>query len=271
MNACTLFSAARAIRVALVTSAALAVLCGSAAAQFPPPPGAVAIRWNDCYGDGGANARNFACNTNSGFEELVISCYPPQAIPQLNGAAVVMDLIFMNATVPSWWQFQSGGCHTPNGAFPLFTGPASASNCIDPWLFAASGGIDYVAGFNGANRARLRTVQAIPGSVSVPASSELFVCRVLISNTKTVGAGSCGGCLFGACIGLTSVKLTQPAGVGDFTMVMPVPNTNSDAVGWQAEVYMPSVWELFGKTFTNCQLATAARRPTWGAIKRMYR
>lgn len=273
-----LLPAPRAVRVALLTAAALAIICAAAAAQSPLPPGHVALRWNDCYGDGGANIRNFACNTNSGIEDLVASAYPPVAMPQLNGAETRMYFVSIGPTLPNWWQFQSGGCRASTDVVAQYSAPASASSCLDPWLGAATGGIGVTYPFGSPGQARVTVVQAIPGSVAVPASSELFVCRLLIRHTRTVGAGSCTGCLEGACVGLSKVTLYQVGGgAGDFQLLQPLPGTDSDYVGWQAGVAMTwfahrplggGIWE---KDFTSCQLATDARRPTWGAIKRMYR
>lgn len=162
--------------------------------------------------------------------------------------------------------------------------PASASHCLDVWQGTASGGVSYSYPpyFNGSllNEAEIRVVCAIPATVAVPAGAEVFVARVIITHGKTVGTGSCGGCLSGLCIGLNSVELDQPQGAANpgYLLFDSLPGTSSDAVGWQMSgVSMPSVINpnynnvYPVKFFTGCLTATNAARPTWGAIKRMYR
>jgi hypothetical protein len=266
-------------RLAIFAATALAFAPGRAGASPSPSAGSVALRWNDCYGDGGASARNFACNTNSGVEVLVVSAYPSVAMPQLNGQSTNIEIVSLSPTLPSWWQMHTTGstgpgCQSPNGAAFSATAPASASSCLNPWDGSAAGGTSYTSFAGGPNRARLQITHAVIGSVSVPASTEIFVCRVLISHSKTVGAGSCGGCLDPACIGLHGVVLTQPVQGNDVYMGWPIPGTQSDVVGWQADVIMP--WSPTQTVFpfwksTTCQLATEAQRPTWGAVKRLYR
>jgi len=265
------------LRTAVLAATVLAFAPGRAGATPSPSAGNVAIRWNDCYGDGGASARNFACNTNSGVEVLVVSAYPSVAMPQLNGVATYIEIVSLSPTVPSWWQFQTSGslgCHTPNALSESATPPASASSCFNPWNGSESGGASYSNGVGGPNRGQLRTVHATAGTVSALANTEIFACRILISHSKTVGTGSCGGCLEGACLGLHQVVMTQPLGAGDLSMGWPIPGTTSDVVGWQADVIMPWSATQTASAFwknTTCQLATEAQRPTWGAIKRMYR
>lgn len=259
---------------AMFAFAALALAGAPAGAQS----GHVAMRWNDCFGDGGTRVRTFACDTNSGSEMLVVSAFPPVDMPQLNGASLVIDVLTSGETLPSWWQFQTGGCRTGSGMLSVqFTPPPTAATCTDTWLSSAAGGMDFSYPWAFPGGARVRVVVGIPGSVPVLAGTEVFICRVRVSHAKTVGTGACSGCTGGLCIGLTSVVLTQPSGVGDQLLFDPLPGTASDATSWQTDMVMTSVIHPghggFGlvKDFTSCVAATDAARPTWGAIKRMYR
>jgi len=260
---------------------ALALASGLAIAQCcqTPPPGSIALRWNDCYGDHGAAARTFACDTNSGADVLVISAYPPADMPQLNGAETALTVWSTDASTPSWWTFQSGGCRTTAGMSPSFVRPVTSTACLDPWLGQAAGGYAFEPNYYAPNVARLRTVCAIPGTASVAANTEVYVTSILIRHTRTVGTGSCAGCPIAACIGLQTVRLYQPLGVGDYEMFNPLPGTTSDVVGWQMDASMTEhigstnetmiVWQKF---FLSCAAAvTPARRPTWGAVKSLYR
>ncbi len=259
----------------LLLAAATFLPAGYATAQTYYP-GSIALRWDNCYSDGGITARSFACNTNSGLETLVLSAWPPVDMPQLNGATTIMTLWSIDATLPSWWQSYSGGCRGTTGMSAQFTPPLTSINCIDPWFGQAAGGIDVSAGYYGPQSARIRTVCAIPGSISITGGQETFIARVVIFHSKAVGAGSCAGCLDGACIGLNSIQLYQPLGVGDYIMNRPLDGTTSDFVGWQMNASMGSYYYSFHgsalqKDFTSCSAATATRRPTWGAIKSLYR
>jgi len=262
--------------VTALLSVGLAALGTSqAAAQSEPPPGSIAMRWNLCYGEGGAAARTFACNTNTGVEMLVISAFPPANLPQLNGAEVLVTLLSPGFTLPSWWQIGTGFCRTSTVVQGEFVPPSGPETCGDPWLNAGLGAVTYQYGSEGANIARLRSAYGINPPVAVTSGNEIFVCSFRILHQKTTGAGSCSGCSSGVCLGLQSVYLTQPAGVGNYFMIMPLPGTSSDVVTWQEDLVMPSSVYIYRsawrKDFTGCVSTTEAARPTWGAIKRLYR
>jgi hypothetical protein len=151
-------------------------------------------------------------------------------------------------------------------------------NCLDPWAGTAVGGLSYTADSPAPGQARIQIVCAPAQTASVPAGTEIFLARLAVLHTKTVGTGSCAGCLDGACLGITSVRLTQPVGVGDVLMLDPLPGTRSDMVGWQMTgavmPYIEGINPHSGepeKAFGSCTSVTDAARPTWGAVKRLYR
>ena len=260
-----------------LVSALLAVSSGKAEAQVTEA-GSLAMRWNDCYGGTGVQSRNFACDTNSGVEALVISVYMPVAVPQLNGADADIQIVTTGGAMPSWWQYQTGGCRaaSPAQITGSFTPPAGYSGCTDYWGANAAGGLAFNYPNGGLNtNARARFVCSTVGTRSVPAGSVIFIGQVVFTHQRTVGTGSCAGCPTGTCIGLARVGLTQPPGVGDFQTRTPIPGTDSDVVGWQMSgVSMTYVnfnqGNTLTRTFTGCTSATDAARPTWGAIKRLY-
>ena len=61
------------------------------------------LRWDNCYGDGGAYNRVFACDTYSGAETLVGSFRLDSATDNITGAVIVMDLASVGPQFPSWW------------------------------------------------------------------------------------------------------------------------------------------------------------------------
>ena len=70
---------------------------------------------------------------------------------------------------------------------------------------------------------------------------------------------SCAGCTDGACIVLNSIQLTQPIGVGDYTISNPILRN------WVQ-------WQGGATTITGgCPLATPTRSTTWGSVKSLYR
>src|SRR5512144_434139 len=67
------------------------------------------IRWDQCYGDGGVENRNFACDTNAGSEQLVCSFTLTDPIPGVWQIDGFVNLAFAGSTIPAWWQFKSTG------------------------------------------------------------------------------------------------------------------------------------------------------------------
>jgi hypothetical protein len=122
-----------------------------------------------------------------------------------------------------------------------------------------AGGLDYTPNFNGVpNRARIRTICAIPGSTSINGTDEYYFFKVSINNTRSTGNGSCAGCSDGACIVLNSIQVTQTAGVGDYTLTNPL---TPQHIQWQGG----------GNIGGQCPAATPARSATWGSVKSLYR
>ena len=68
-----------------------------------------AMRWDRCYADAGGSNKNFACNTNSGTETLVITFSPDTAIANLSGIEIYLDIQSASASIPAWWQLKNTG------------------------------------------------------------------------------------------------------------------------------------------------------------------
>jgi len=245
----------------LAAAAVTTLVSASAYAQ-----GGINLSWTECGAAGGA-AKTFLCNSNTTTASvLVASAIPPVAMPQLNGCAGVLDLQTNQPVLSQWWHTESGGCRA--GAITAsfdFTTP-NFTNCSDPWVGAGAGGASVTPGFNGPNRDRIRAVGAIPGSTSIDPTTpspgagltgEYYIFQIKISNVKTVNS-VCTGCLDGACIALNSVQLTQPAGVGDYTLTNPITRA---FVTWQAG----------GGIGGQCPAAVPTQNTTWGQVKSIYR
>jgi len=222
--------------------------------------GGINLSWDDC-GTFGSMTRNFACNTNTGFNSMIASAVSPIAMNQFDAASGVIDLVTNQPTISPWWTMDSPGCRggppsAMSADFFFVTGPFS---CLDPWGGAASGGSNYQSAYPAPNRARIRLVCALSTPQSINNSSEYYFFRITFSNAKTTGAGSCVGCTDGACILFSQIQLAQPVGVGDATVTNPL---TRNFVLWQA-----SGAGVLG----GCPGATPTRNTTWGAVKSLYR
>jgi hypothetical protein len=245
-------------KILLMAGALLALTAGLASAQ-----GGINLSWTDC-GTFGALQKNFACTSNTTNPGAIIvgSAVTGVQMDQLNGQASVLELQINQPSLDNWWHFETGGCRV-GGVTANFDFTAS-SNCLDPWTGAAAGGVSYTAGYNGPNRARIRTVCAIPGSTGITGTDEYYFFKVTILNNKTVGNGSCVGCLDGACIVFDSINVTQPLGVGDYTISAPI---NRAYVQWQGGA--SGVGQ--GPNGSGCPGATPTHSRTWGSVKSLYR
>ena len=226
--------------------------------------GGINLSWIDC-GAAGVQNRNFACDSNAGFDVLFASAIAPVDVPQLLGMEGVIDLMTSGATLSDWWQFGTGGCHSGamSATFDFTAGPFS---CIDPWSGQAVGGMDYQAGMGGPNRARIRAVCAIATSIAIDATDEYYFFRIVIRHVNSAGNGACAGCLDAACFALQQIQLVQPSGVGDYTISSPLIR---NYVQWQGGVAV----SLPSGSFPGCPLYPydAAKRTTWGSVKSLYR
>ncbi|HXJ67447.1 MAG TPA: hypothetical protein VNM39_00960, partial [Verrucomicrobiae bacterium] len=102
------------------------------ATSLPAPAGAstVNLRWNDCWGDGGAANRSFACNTNSGSQLLVGSFISPFAVPGVVRHDVLVEVALNAASVPAWWMFRNAGTCRQYSLTVRATPPVTAVQCI---------------------------------------------------------------------------------------------------------------------------------------------
>jgi hypothetical protein len=239
----------------LMAGAMLALTAGFAAA------GGINLSWTDC-GSNGTLSRTFACTSNSGANIMFMSAIAPVPMGQLNGHEGVLDLQTNQAALSAWWLIGGAptapNCRPGNTLSANFDFVGGPFNCADAWAGGAAGGFNYAAGYNGPNRARIRTVCAIPGSTAIDDASEYYIAKVTFTNNRSTGTGSCAGCSDGACIVLNSIQLTQPAGVGNYTISNPI------VANWIQ-------WQAGGNIGGQCPGATPTKSATWGSVKSLYR
>src|SRR5262252_3547408 len=161
------------------------------------------IRWEACLGDGGQSNRSFACNTNTGFNHLVVSFVLGAGAQGAVRIQSVIDIAFASyfGAVPPWWDL--GGI---NNCRPIVTSaalPAPLVQCVDWSTGTASTtvvfyGLDYL----GIGTVRIVTSTDLPAgqSVDLSAGAEYYGFNLMIPNARTIGRLACNGCDVPACI-----------------------------------------------------------------------
>jgi hypothetical protein len=274
----------------LVTLLALAFVPARADAAATSPPG-VNLRWDNCYGDGGAWNKNFGCDTNLGSERLVGSFELDQPLTQTGGVEITLDLSAAAPILPAWWVLSgAGGCRvaTPPILTVNPTIPATAVNCTDWAGGAAAGGLEtYAIGQAAPNTARIRGGFAVAASnlADLEPRQEYFAFTVVINHARTVGTGSCGGCDVPTCLFLQEILLETPPVVGqpsrDVRLTRGANFSGSQFATWQ-NGYLVDIqrscrevvpgFPICRSSF-DCVLATPTHTngSTWGQVKSLYR
>ena len=216
------------------------------------------LGWSDCPG-GETYSTNqaFACDADAGAHTLVASFVAPAGILKLSANEITMDVQTSGEAVPAWWQMASGLCRSIS--LTCSADFSNASTCYDYWQGAGIAAVHAYAPVN--NTMRIRGLVAIPSTSplirSVAEGTRVYSFKTTISNVKTTGAGSCGGCATPACIVLTSITLNQPPPLSMPVLTSPVTGQH---VTWQSETGCG-----------NLSQVTPARRESWGSIKALYR
>jgi hypothetical protein len=259
----------------LLTATALMAAASLAHAN----PG-IAMRWDQCYGDGGVSNKNFACDTNNGSETLVVSFKPPTDLDQVSGNEIQLYLQAPGSALPSWWQFKNlGSCRTTSLSLNS-NASANAVACLDEFAGNATTGIGgYNTAFGSASTVRLDIAEAVPATVlaTLSANQEYFALNIVIDHRKTVGAGACSGCVTPMCLVLSHVYLTRVNNLPNIQLT-DLLGPNSQTVGWQGAspvvAFSPGCNDFLCLPYwyvQSCSLPTPVRNQTWGAIKSLYR
>ena len=121
------------------------------------------LRWNACFGDGGIRNRDFACNSNSGAEPLVVSFAPPFAMTEITTVEVEVRMVCAGTSIPAWWQLSpiTGNCR-PTSLATQFTPPLGSIACQDGAHGLASGPTSYTHGTLGNNFGVVLAISQVP-------------------------------------------------------------------------------------------------------------
>ena len=228
----------------------------------------VNLRWLACYGDAGVQNRASTCLTNTGTNPLVGSFQLPADVLGVTGIEAIVDLASAGSALPAWWTFNApggavgckGGALTVNATIAV-----TAVNCADWAGGAAAGGLAaYQIGNYGPNTARIKIGFAVATPVDVLGAQEYFAFNCNVSNVKTVGTGSCAGCLTPVCISMSSINVVPGTRPG-IKLFGATNGTDSNFATWQGGAGV-------GTTLGNgCPAATPTRNTTWGSVKSLYR
>jgi hypothetical protein len=192
------------------------------------------------------------------------------AMPQVVGTEIVLQLAADSPTLPAWWQLtNTGSCRQSALSAPSFADPSN-SVCVD---WAADQALNAIGAYctvdhpcigapPGANTAVIKVINAVPpyAAQDLEAAVEYYDFTLNISNQKTIGTGSCAGCNVPVCIVLNSINVVAQGNAEQrFISTSTAPGSNF--VTWQGG----------GGGITGCPAATPTRRSTWGAVKTLYR
>jgi hypothetical protein len=245
----------------LTLTAALLTLCASlslASGLNLSITGSAALA--DCWAGLASSSATFACNSNTGSAFVCVgSVIPATDVNHFISASVVVDIQVNGATLPPWWQTQSGQCRQSQISLSFDPSGLGAS-CPPIWLTNPTPIQTVQNGVNGPNRLRVLGIAAVlpaDEQVVLADGTEYAVFKLNIGRAKTIGAAPCVGCNTGAAIVLNEIKLGQPAGApgGD------------ERVTNQADNYCNTMQS----GAPVCPGATPTHNRTWGAVKSLYR
>jgi hypothetical protein len=224
--------------------------------------GGVNINWGSgCWSDGTpVDDLAFTCNTNTGSATMTCSFAVSQNQPEFVSIALYLDGVTERAIVPAWWQMGDGDCRGTAISVSENFLAAPQIGCVDMWADQAAGGLAvYGWGpvWGGNNRTHIAVAYAVPPDMPIPLSAgvEYYAARVVISYVKTVGSGSCAGCLYPMIWNLTEIDIYQLTEYE--TLLEPLPRGNQ-CLQWQHSTL-------------GCPHPVPARNTTWGQVKSLYR
>jgi hypothetical protein len=240
------------VLTALVTLASPALAAG------------VNLSWDACTAEGGVQNKTFACDTNSGTRVLYGSFVLASDQAHFVGIEVTVDISAKSDSLPAWWQFFNvGACRRSALSVALDFSNDPATNCTDPWSGQGVGGIGAVHTYwttpqvptGNPNEAQIVIAAALPSTSpqELTAGTEYYAFKLLITSTKTVGTGACGGCTTPVCVTLSKINAVQNDGNHE-ELTEPVV---SNLVTWQSA--------------TDCPGAFASQNTTWGQVRSVLR
>lgn len=238
----------------LIIAASLAFAPATARAQ-----GELAMRWAECA-PGGAIDLVQACQFNIGERRIVMSFVPGADVTQVVGWTIVMDLASDAATLPSWWQFQPGGCRA--GQLAGVTGTGTEGDCVDAWSATGSALIQSVIYPRpGGDGRQLRVILGVgvaaQDAFTLTGSQPYLAGELALYFANTTGT-TCPGCDAPICLVFNSAEIVRlPGAPGPSPSPFVTPS--------------PTYGNLITSNGGTACLLVPVRTRTWGQIKSLYR
>ena len=271
------------MRRLLTTLIALAL--GAATSHAGTSAPGVSLNWDRCFGDGSVQYKDFACDVNTGSDRMVGTFELSSDNPGVTGLEIVLD--FKSATgVPTWWTTNAPGGTSGCRGLALtaqLVPPAGAVACSD---WAGGQGAGGIAAFRVDNsyspvHGRLILGSAVPSPVDLVAHQEYFAFTVVVSHAKTVGTGSCAGCLEPMVFFLSSVNVVN-GNTGSTLLNRGANYLGSQWISWQRGYASNIGFFCSHNPFGEClgpyvewttvpYSVTPTRNSTWGQVKSLYR
>jgi hypothetical protein len=243
----------RSVAVALLSLSGLLMSVVSHASR-------VTLAWDECRPAGGVSLETFACDTDAGQHALIGTFSLDQPQDRFIGIEVIVDAVFGGESIPPWWQvYEAGSCRRSSLA-ATFDFSILDGGCADPFQQAAVGGLAHYCRSTSpcvdapmhAFQARLKIAAAIVHPTAIEADVDYYAFRLVFDHAHTTD-GQCPGCGAPACFRVTSIKAAEDDGHTELVPGMGYPE--EEFAFWQSAI--------------DCYVA--ARMPTWGQIKSLYR
>ena len=209
----------------------------------PAMAAGVDIAWDDCLGEADAvSFKQFACNTDLGYESLWISF--ESSVPSSTIRLLEVAIQFQTrsgAPLPVWWNFEDWASCRRGGLSVDPAPPYETPTCARTFTPTNGHGfvvdrIDYQ--FPSADVGTMVVAAAV--GAPLVANQRYLACRFLLVHAKTL---ECAGCSEPASVTVTGVH------VDNVILTSPI---HSNVALWQS-------------------LPTATRPVTWSALKQLYR
>jgi len=263
--------------------AVLALTLAVPAIAAVSPPG-VNIRWDNCFDDGGATNKTFACDMNAGKETLVLSFVLDAPMTNVSGMEFILEIASASSPFPAWWSFKNYGTCRLGSLEMALAPPVTMTNCLE-WAPEAgqTGHFGYTIGYSNGTPAPDRAMiygvsdAPSPNTASLNAGDEYFVMSLVIDHSKTVGPSPCAGCSDPVCIVFQSLNIVTPVSGIHSKLINGAHGSDSQIATWQSgsATNVVTGCSPIGQCITtfDCTLATPVqtRGSTWGAVKSLYR
>lgn len=208
----------------------------------------VNLAWDGCLGDPEAvSIKTFACNTNTGENDLYVSFVPAVDFSPIQILEVALDLRTRGGLpLSAWWDVRS-----PEGCRRDQLGPSDTQVSSTPSCEGWSPPPDFIVdrfNFQYPTPDRAHMVLATHGiSTGVLAGHQYIACRLAVRHPRTVGTPICSGCLDPVDITVSAVRVATLTS----EQVLTQPQTNARVL-WQDS-------------------PVPTRTSTWAALKSLYR